>query len=250
MGPAVRATEDPPRSPRTSRHLTSPLTVRRELRRCRFAWRSPPTRSHGGSQGFKSPHLHPKLAGQSVASAERRRSLHVAAALRPQAQVAVQPRRLAATRRLGPGPHTMTTERGHHLATHPGAPLPTGDPRAHSPFPGRPRGRPSHCPTTPPTTTAKSKPTPPWPSTACASLERSVPTRANDEPVMDTPPTTPPPAIPARRLPAPHRRPPRPHSDRTERTREHTDTGRRTLNTGRRAPGRSDARTGHWTPVA
>jgi hypothetical protein len=50
MGPVVRATEDPPMSPPTSRHLTSPLTVLRELRRCRLAWRSPPTRSHGGSQ--------------------------------------------------------------------------------------------------------------------------------------------------------------------------------------------------------
>jgi hypothetical protein len=27
--------------------------------------------SHGGSQGFKSPHLHPNIAGQSVASVER-----------------------------------------------------------------------------------------------------------------------------------------------------------------------------------
>ena len=62
MGPVVRATEDPPGSPPTSRHLTSPLTVVRELRRCRLAWRSPPTRSHGGSQGFKSPHLHPTMA--------------------------------------------------------------------------------------------------------------------------------------------------------------------------------------------
>ena len=60
MGPVIRATEDPPRTPPTSRHLTSPLTVQRELRRCRLAWRLPPTRSHGGSQGFKSPHLHPK----------------------------------------------------------------------------------------------------------------------------------------------------------------------------------------------
>jgi hypothetical protein len=50
----VRATEDPPRSPPTSRHLTSPLTVQRDLRRCRLAWRSPPTRSHGGSQGSNS----------------------------------------------------------------------------------------------------------------------------------------------------------------------------------------------------
>ena len=46
----------------SSRHLISPLTVLRELRRCRLAWRSPPTRSHGGSQGFKSPHLHPTTA--------------------------------------------------------------------------------------------------------------------------------------------------------------------------------------------
>jgi hypothetical protein len=59
MGPVVRATEDPPRSPPSSRHLTLPLTVPRELRRCRLAWRLPPTRSHGGSRGFKSPHLHP-----------------------------------------------------------------------------------------------------------------------------------------------------------------------------------------------
>jgi hypothetical protein len=58
----VRATEDPPRSRPTSRHLTSPLTVLDELRRCRLAWRLPPTRSHGGSQGFKSPHLHPTTA--------------------------------------------------------------------------------------------------------------------------------------------------------------------------------------------
>jgi hypothetical protein len=62
MGPVVRATEDPPRSRPTSRHLTSPLTVQRELRRCWCAWRLPPTRSHGGSQGFKSPHLHPTTA--------------------------------------------------------------------------------------------------------------------------------------------------------------------------------------------
>jgi hypothetical protein len=59
MGPVVRAPEDHPRSPPTSRHLTSPLTVWSDQRRCWCAWRSPPTRSHGGSQGFKSPHLHP-----------------------------------------------------------------------------------------------------------------------------------------------------------------------------------------------
>jgi hypothetical protein len=52
--------KDPPRRPPTSRLLTSPLTVLRELRRWRLAWRSAPTRSHRGSQGFKSPHLHPR----------------------------------------------------------------------------------------------------------------------------------------------------------------------------------------------
>jgi hypothetical protein len=50
MGPVVRATEDRPRRSPTSRHLTSPLTVPRDQRRRRSAWRSPPTRSHGGSQ--------------------------------------------------------------------------------------------------------------------------------------------------------------------------------------------------------
>src|SRR5512132_2892476 len=60
MRPVVRATEDPPRSAPTSRHLTSPLTVPCDQGRRRYAWRSPPTRSHGGSQGFKSPHLHPQ----------------------------------------------------------------------------------------------------------------------------------------------------------------------------------------------
>ena len=50
-----------------------------------------------------------------------RRSLHVAAALRPRAHVAVQPGRLAATRRLNPRPPTMTTERSRHLAAHPGS---------------------------------------------------------------------------------------------------------------------------------
>jgi hypothetical protein len=44
-----------------------------------------------------------------------RRSLQLAAALRPHARVAVQVGRLAATRRLGPGPPTMTTERGRRL---------------------------------------------------------------------------------------------------------------------------------------
>ena len=72
--------------------------------------------SHGGSQGFKSPHLHPQnLQVRASSASSWRRSPLVAAMPRPQAQVAVQLGRLAATRRLGPGPSTVTTERGHRL---------------------------------------------------------------------------------------------------------------------------------------
>jgi hypothetical protein len=76
-------------------------------------WEGPVQISHGGSQGFKSPHLHPQHC-----RSERRQPragdarCHVAAAPRPQAHVTVQPGRLSETRRLGPRPHTLTTERG------------------------------------------------------------------------------------------------------------------------------------------
>ena len=89
----------------------------------------------------------PTLQVRASPASSRRRSPHSAAAPRPHAQVAVQPRRLAATRRPGPEPHTMTTQRSRRLAAHPSSP-PTGDPRAHPANPGRPRGRPSLCPTT------------------------------------------------------------------------------------------------------
>jgi hypothetical protein len=46
-----------------------------------------------------------------------RRSLHVAAALRPRARGKVRPQRVFDTRRLGPGPLTMTTERSRRLQT-------------------------------------------------------------------------------------------------------------------------------------
>ena len=51
----------------------------------------------------------------------------------------------------------------------------------------------------------------------------------------------------------PHRRAPGPHFGRTQRTRQRTNTGRPhrtpTPDAGQRTPGRSDARTGHWTPA-
>jgi hypothetical protein len=45
-----------------SEHLTLPLTVTIELRKRRSAQRWAGPYSHGGSQGFKSPHLHPTKA--------------------------------------------------------------------------------------------------------------------------------------------------------------------------------------------
>jgi hypothetical protein len=103
-----------PSSPQTHR-ATSPTPHLRLLPSQRSpggvaqSGRAPP--SHGGSQGFKSPHLHPHNRQVRASSASSgRRSLHVAAALRPRAQVPVQPGRLSATTRLGPGPPMMTTE--------------------------------------------------------------------------------------------------------------------------------------------
>jgi hypothetical protein len=52
------------------------------------------------------------------------RSLHVAAALGPQAQVAVQLGRRSALRRPGPGPPTMTTERSRRLQPEATPPMP------------------------------------------------------------------------------------------------------------------------------
>ena len=109
----------------------------------------------------------------------RRRSLHVAAAARPQAQVKCSREGLPETRRLGPRPDTLTTQRGRRQ-------LPTdGDPPRIQPLPvdhaveaatvqHRPRQRP------------RSKPTLRWPSTACASLGRQGLTSGRRRAVVDT----------------------------------------------------------------
>src|SRR5215218_1706612 len=99
----------------------------------------------------------------------------------------------------------MTTERSRYLAAHLGSPangrssrasgLSWSATRATQPLPNHlPRRRPS------PSRCLR------WPSTACASLDRQVPTRAADEPAVNTAATTPTPALPAMRLPA-RRRP-------------------------------------------
>jgi hypothetical protein len=80
---------------------------------------------------------------------------------------------------------------------------PTNDPRVHPAYPGRPRGRAGHCPTT----SRRRRPGPNrrlgWPSTACTSFEHEAPTQADDEPGMDAAGDDADPAIPAVRLSAP-----------------------------------------------
>ena len=66
--------------------------------------------------GVQIPSPPPPTSQVRASSASSgRRSLHVAAALRPREQVAVQLGRLSATRRLGLRPHTVTTERSCRL---------------------------------------------------------------------------------------------------------------------------------------
>jgi hypothetical protein len=128
---------------------------------------------------------------------------------------------------------------------------PTNDPRAHPAYPGRPRGRVGHTQHLP-----RRRPGPHrrlgWPSAACASFEHEAPTQADHEPVMDAAGDHADPGHPAVRLPAP---PPRSRTSLRPDTADaaRTDTGRPhrtpTPDAGRRTPGRSDARTGHWTSV-
>jgi hypothetical protein len=123
---------------------------------------------------------------------------------------------------------------------------PTNDPRVHPAYPGRPRGRAGHCPTT-----SRRRPGPNrrlgWPSSACASFETRRRLRQTTSRSWTQRATTPTPAIPAIRLPA-HAAlqdlTSAGHSARGNAQTPDADTGRRTA-----APGRSDARTGHWTAV-
>jgi hypothetical protein len=136
-------------------------------------------------------------------------------------------------------PRSLAQEGGPHCAPRL---LPTGDPRAHPAYPGRPAVDLATAQPFP-----RRRPSPGrrlrWPSTACASFEHHALTLADDGPVVDTAgdhadprPSSRPAAWPTAAL-----------HDLTpvgQRTRERTDTGRphRTP-----TPGRSDARTGHRT---
>ena len=92
----------------------------------RSSWKSPNSRMSSGlslarrKSGVQIPS--PPPPNQQVRAppaSSGRRSLHVAAALRPREQVAVQLGRLSATRRLGPRPPTVTTERSRRLQPEP-----------------------------------------------------------------------------------------------------------------------------------
>src|SRR5215211_3848676 len=130
--------------------------------------------------------------------------------------------------------------------------LPTNDPRARVCTVGHAIALATAQP--PPTTTAKSKPTPLLPSTARASFERQAPTRADHEPVVDAAGDHADPGHPSRAAACPtaalHDLTPAGHSGRGN---------ARTPDTGHRSPGQARvdrhawtlvARTGHWTPDA
>jgi hypothetical protein len=200
----------------------------RELRRCRLAWRLPPTRSHGGSQGFKSPHLHPQ---HRRSERRQRRAGDAHCMSRPRcgrqrtsqsSQKGSQGRE--ATRSLG---RTMTTQRGHGQPPTDGAIL--------ARIPPLPVGL-AHCPTTA-HEDGQVEATRRWLSTTCASFEGQAPTSGRRRAVVASAGDHADPAIPAVRLPAP---PPHPTTSFPSDT---TDAGGRTLDTW--TPGHSDARTGH-----
>jgi hypothetical protein len=159
----------------------------------------------------------------------------------------------------------MTTERSRHLATHPGSPTQRAIlVRIRPPPVGHAVDAATAQP--PPTTTGKSKPTPRWPSTACASLDRQVPTQTDDESVVDTAGDHADPGHPnhaaARPTAARHDLTPVGHrgrgSARTPDAPRWTPDSwtlrrpHRTLDSGRvdRHAWTLDARTGHWTPDA
>src|SRR4029453_14594327 len=126
---------------------------------------------------------------------------------------------------------------------------PTNHPRVHPAYPGRPRGRAGHGPTT----SRRRRPGPNrrlgWPNSTCASLEHEAPTQAGEGPVMGAASNPAPPAIPAIRAACP-RRAPGPHLGRTQRTRQRTDTGRRyrTPDSGHLDAQTPALDTGHRTP--
>ena len=143
-------------------------------------------------------------------------------------------------------PHADQPAAGGELAAH-RLPL-TNDPRVHPAYPARPRGRAGHSPTTSVDdgrvqTDASAGPAPPAPASSTRLRLRQTTSRAWTQRA-----TTPTPAIPAVWLPAP---PPRSRTSLRPDTADAATHKHRTPTpgAGQRTPGRSDARTGHWTSV-
>jgi hypothetical protein len=227
MGSTVRAAEAPPGSSLPSRHLTLPLTVASDLGKRWLAWRSAPTRSHGGSQGFKSPHLHP----QTCRSGRRQRRVGGAhCTLRPRCGRKLKPQ--CSLKALRGQPTQAQASHDDHAAWSPPAASRWAILARIPASPGRPG---------PVLTTSHDDQVQVDPPLAQHGLRQL---RASGSNLGQTTrrhghggrPRRPRPSQ-AVRLPAPAT----PRNLTLRRTPRRTDTGRRT-------PGRSDARTGHRSP--
>jgi hypothetical protein len=186
--------------------------------------------SHGGSQGFKSPHLHP----QPCRSERRqRRAGDAHCRLRPRCGRKLKSQ--CSPKALRGQPTQAQASHNDHAAWSPPAasrwailariqPLPVGL---------------AQC-KPPPTTTTKSKSTLRWPSTACANFERQAPTSGRRRAVMNMAGDH---ADPGHPKPYGCRPPPHPA---TSLPVGHRDA--QTPDAGQWTPGRSDARTGHRSP--
>jgi hypothetical protein len=224
----------------SSRHLTSPLTVVRELRRCRLAWRSLPTRSHGGSQGFKSPHLYP----QPCRSERRqRRAGDAHCSLRPHCGRKLKTR--PAGKVLRDQAARPQASHNDHAAWSPPADYRRAVLARIQPLPV------SHAvdlaTAQPPPTTTKSKPALRWPSTAYASFECQAASSGRRRAVVDTAGDHADPGHPSRATACPtatlHDLIPVGHSGRRNPRTPDAHTGRRRPDTGH-----LDAQTSARTP--
>jgi hypothetical protein len=202
--------------------------------------------SHGGSQGFKSPHLHPQTR-RSERRQPRAGGAHCTLRPRRGRKLTSQCKRgrLSKTRRLGPGPHTMTTQRGRRqLPTDGRSSRIQSTMRSKRPLLNhRPRRRPR-----------PSRPTA-GPARPAPASSATVQPRADDAPSWTRRATTPTrPSEPHDCLP--HCHAPRPFRSATAAAGRHghrtptPDAGGRRPEAGGRTPGRSDTRTGHRTPIS
>jgi hypothetical protein len=212
--------------------------------------------SHGGSQGFKSPHLHP----QPRRSERRQRRVGGAhCMLRPRCGRNLKSQ--CSPKALRGHPTQAQASHDDHAAWSPPAASRWAIlARIPASF-GRPPGRPGPVPTTSHDDDQVQVDLR-WPSTACASFERQAPTLGRRHAAMDTAGDHADPGHPSRAAAGPTATPHKTslpsdtadaatHRHRTPDT-GHLDAQTPAPDTGhwtgtRRTP---DARTGHWTPDA